>query len=140
MRAFVFIALFFVLGACSAGWHMRKAISKDPSIAQPITVRLDTVVVTQPRYLHDTVVLNDVDSIIINKDNVITKIWRVHDTLRVNTICPGDTVKIEVIKHVPQFIYQPSKWHGGNIMKYIIWGFAALLIVLLFAAIYRIVK
>ncbi len=96
--------------SCSANWHIKRAIKKDPSVLTAKEVKFDTVVITEPRYLTDTVVMNEIDSITIIKDNAVTKLWRVHDTIRVETICPPDTIKIEVVKYVPQVVYDEKKW------------------------------
>lgn len=106
------------LTSCSANWHLRKAISKDPSIlVKGEKIIVDTVVVTRERMLTDTVVLNNIDSVTITKDNVITKLWRVHDTIRVTTICPSDTITLyETIECPPQIVYEESVFKGKNIM------------------------
>jgi hypothetical protein len=116
----ILIAAFAV--SCSANWHIKRAIAKDPSILTAQTVlRVDTLIVTKERVLNDTVVLNEVDSVIIEKDRVITKIWRVHDTLRVETICPGDTVRIVIEKECPpQVKYQPETFFS-KIGKGLFW-------------------
>lgn len=114
--------LVYALAGCSANWHLKKAIAKKPDLLQPSeNVKFDTVIVTEAKYLTDTVVLNDVDSVVITKDRVVTKIWRQYDTLRVETTCPGDTVRINIEKPCPPTItYTPKpKWHqwvlGGAI-------------------------
>ena len=95
---------------CSANWHIKRAIKKDPSVLTAKEIKFDTVVITEQKYLTDTVVMNEIDSVTVVKDNVVTKLWRVHDTIRVETICPPDTIRIEVIKEVAQVVYDEKQW------------------------------
>jgi len=75
-----------------------KAILKGASVAHD-TVFVDRTVIV-PKIEIDTVVtnVNFRDTIVVTKDNVVTKI-KINDVLRtvyVNTICPPDTLKIKV--------------------------------------------
>lgn len=100
---------------CNAKWHMQRALIKKPELLTTgNAVRFDTVVITNTRVLNDTAILRVVDSIVITQNNVVTKVWRQHDTIRVQTICPPDTVRINMVKHVPQIIYQPRTWWQRN--------------------------
>ncbi len=104
------VILLLTTSCASADKLIKRAVKKDPSVLTAKEVKFDTVVITEPRYLTDTVVMNEIDSITIIKDNVVTKLWRVHDTIRVETTCPSDTIKIEVVKYVPQVVYDEKQW------------------------------
>lgn len=108
--------MLYVLSGCSAQWHLQRAIIKNPDLlTTPQTVQIDTVIITQPVTLRDTVILRDVDSITITQNNVVTKLWRVHDTIRVQTLCPPDTVRITVTKKCPPVAqYKPLTWWQKN--------------------------
>ena len=98
-----------VMASCSASWHLERAIAKDPSIVKPTAVRFDTIVVTRERKLTDTIVMNDVDTITIERDRVRVRLVRSYDTLMVEGTCLPDTIRIDVIREIPQVV-QPRRW------------------------------
>jgi hypothetical protein len=98
-----------VMASCSASWHLKRAIAKDPTIVRAQPVRFDTIVVTKERKLTDTIVMNDVDTITIERDRVRVRLVRSYDTLMVEGTCLPDTIKIDVIREIPQVV-QPRRW------------------------------
>ena len=70
-----------LLSGCSANWHLKRAIAKDPSILQPKElVLIDTVVVT-PSLRVDTLTYFRTDTITIEKERLRVQIKRIHDCL-----------------------------------------------------------
>lgn len=98
-----------MMASCSASWHLKRAIAKDPSIVKPTAVRFDTIVVTRERKLTDTIVMNDIDTITIERDRVRVRLVRSYDTLMVEGTCLPDTIRIDVIREIPQVV-QPRRW------------------------------
>ena len=98
-----------VMASCSASYHLKRAIAKDPSIVKPTSVRFDTIVVTKERKVTDTIVMNDVDTITIERDRVRVRLVRSYDTLMVEGTCLPDTIRIDVIRQIPQVV-QPRRW------------------------------
>jgi hypothetical protein len=109
MARWILIPAVAVMASCSASWHLERAIAKDPSIVKPTAVRFDTIVVTKERKLTDTIVMNDVDTITIERDRVRVRLVRSYDTLMVEGTCLPDTIKIDVIREIPQVV-QPRRW------------------------------
>jgi hypothetical protein len=109
MARWILIPAVAVMASCSASWHLKRAIAKDPSIVKPTAVRFDTIVVTKERKLTDTIVMNDVDTITIERDRVRVRLVRSYDTLMVEGTCLPDTIKIDVIREIPQVV-QPRRW------------------------------
>ena len=109
VRWILIIPAVAVMASCSASWHLERAIAKDPSIVKPTAVRFDTIVVTKERKLTDTIVMNDVDTITIERDRVRVRLVRSYDTLMVEGTCLPDTIKIDVIREIPQVV-QPRRW------------------------------
>jgi len=109
MARWILIPAVAVMASCSASWHLKRAIAKDPSIVKPTAVRFDTIVVTRERKLTDTIVMNDVDTITIERDRVRVRLVRSYDTLMVEGTCLPDTIKIDVIREIPQVV-QPRRW------------------------------
>ena len=107
MARWILIPAVAMMASCSASWHLKRAIAKDPSIVKPTAVRFDTIVVTRERKLTDTIVMNDVDTITIERDRVRVRLVRFYDTLMVEGTCLPDTIKIDVIREIPQVV-QPA--------------------------------
>jgi len=100
-----------LLSGCSANWHLKKAIAKDPSILQPKElVVIDTVVVT-PSLRVDTLTYFRTDTTTIEKERLRVQIKRIHDTLRISAECQADTVRIFKEVEVPgPVVYRPRAW------------------------------
>ena len=109
MARWILIPAVAVMASCSASWHLKRAIAKDPTIVRAQPVRFDTIVVTKERKLTDTIVMNDVDTITIERDRVRVRLVRSYDTLMVEGTCLPDTIKIDVIREIPQ-VLQPRRW------------------------------
>jgi len=106
-----YIFIGFALSSCSANWHLRKAIEKDPSIVQPKElVLIDTLVIT-PSLRVDTLAYFRTDTITIERDRLRVQIKRIHDTLRISAECKADTVRIVKEVEVPgPVVYKPRVW------------------------------
>ena len=100
-----------LLSGCSANWHLKRAIAKDPSILQPKElVLIDTVVIT-PSLRVDTLAYFRTDTITIEKERLTVQIKRIHDTLRISAECQSDTVRIFKEVEVPgPVVYRPRAW------------------------------
>jgi hypothetical protein len=124
-----------MLPSCSAKWHIKRAIKKDPTIlrADTVTVR-DTVYL--PEIKHDTAFLmqNDVDTFVIEKERLNVRIIRQLDTLKVSAECAADTVVRVVKMPYKQVVYKRTFW--DMIKPYVI----AFLILLALSLVYKIVK
>lgn len=79
------------LGSCSAEWHLKKAIKKGAVVTSN---KWDTVFVTKERRLFDTLVLKDIDSVVVTKNNIQVSLIRNFDTIRVKAICRPDTIRV----------------------------------------------
>ena len=106
----IFIGL--LLSGCSANWHLKRAIAKDPSILQPKElVLIDTVVVMSSLRV-DTLTYFRTDTITIEKERLRVQIKRIHDTLRISAECQADTVRIFKEVEVPgPVVYHPRAWY-----------------------------
>ena len=69
-----FIILAIILSSCSAQWHLRKAITKDPSIIDTVkVVTIDTVWMEVKKI--DTVFKYNFDTVFFVKDSVKVKFF-----------------------------------------------------------------
>ena len=119
MKKITGIIFVLILTSCSAKWHLRKAMAKDPSLLTGgTTVVFDTVVVTEPRYINDTLLLRENDTVTIEKDRIVTRLIRLpNDTVLVDVTCPSDTIRITTTKEVPTIVYKKGytfkQWSVG---------------------------
>lgn len=79
------------LGSCSAEWHLKKAIKKGARVEQQ---KWDTLIVTKERRLFDTLIVKEIDSVVVTKDNIQVSLIRKFDTIRVKAICLPDTIRV----------------------------------------------
>ena len=92
MRWFTIAILTLMLCGCSAQWHLRQAIRKDPSIQQTVVVKKDTVIVTKERTIRDTLEL--FKDTTIYQDRVKLKIEYIDNFVNIEADCPSDTVVV----------------------------------------------
>ena len=122
--AIISLICLIALTSCSASFHLRRAIEKDPTIIQPEIVQVvDTVIITPSERTETTFVALPIDTITIEKERLRIKIRRIHDTLRVEGECRSDTITItETIELPPVIKYEDRPWWS----KWLMWGLAGL--------------
>ena len=100
-----------MMSSCGASWHLRRAIAKDPTIIADTIVRVDTTIVTNEIRVVDTLVVRDTITREIVRGGARVRIQRIHDTIRVDVVCPSDTIRITTEIPVDRLIYkeQPVK-------------------------------
>jgi hypothetical protein len=97
MKWLVKLTLVLSLTSCSAQWHLKKAVQKDPSVLAKDTLIVNDTVVVQPVAITDTVILKQHDTIKLVKDRLRVEIVKVNDTITIDAICDSDTI-ISVIE------------------------------------------
>lgn len=100
------IVILVMLTGCSAEWHLKKAIKKNPSLIQPSVHTIDTIIIRDSFEFSDTFVTKTIDTITIEKEGVKTIVYRDHDIIKVRTIVKPDTIRIQKTIRVPQIQYQ----------------------------------
>jgi hypothetical protein len=95
-----------MMSSCGASWHLKRAIAKDPTIARETIVRVDTTIVTKERRVVDTLVVRDTIVREIVRDGARVRIQRLHDTIRVDVVCPPDTIRVVAEVPVDRIIYK----------------------------------
>jgi hypothetical protein len=85
-----------LLTSCSASWHLKRAIKKDPSLLNGGDTVLvhDTQFVTKERVLTDIFVTTCYDTITLEDSFVFTQVIRRDNVIKVYTKCKSDTVRI----------------------------------------------
>ena len=95
-----------MMSSCGASWHLKRAIAKDPTIARDTIVRVDTTIVTNERRVVDTLVVRDTIVREIKSNGARVRIQRIHDTIRVDVVCPPDTIRVVAEVPVDRIIYK----------------------------------
>ena len=112
MKWLVKLILVLSLTSCSAQWHLKKAVQKDPMILKKDTLVVQDTLVVPPVVLKDTVTLKQHDTITITKDRLRVKIVKVNDTLIIEGKCASDTIvrTIEVPYDKIVYVEKQSIW------------------------------
>ena len=96
-----------MLTGCSAQYHLKQAIKKNPAMAQISVYGIDTIFVRDSVTITDTFTTKTIDTITIEKDGVKTIVYRNHDVIRVQTIVKADTIRYtKTIQLPPQVQYK----------------------------------
>ena len=123
LAALIILIASLALGSCSAEYHLRQAVKKGANVWQ---TKWDTTIVTKERNLWDTLTLNNVDTVVVQKDNIRIKLVRNFDTIRLQATCLPDTV--QVTKYINTKIATKGK---GDWEKYLMLFAVSMLIVVL---------
>ena len=92
MKWLVKLILALSLTSCSAQWHLKKAVLKDPTILEKDTLVVTNTVVSPPVAITDTVIMKQHDTINLVKDRLKVSIVKVNDTITIDAICDSDTI------------------------------------------------
>jgi len=110
------------LTSCSAEWHIKRAIQKNPSILKDsYKIVHDTIVIRDSILGIDTFVMSEIDTIRIDREGIKTEIVRYRDRFIVKQEIKSDTIFRSKEIRVPQIIYQKAS------PKYYIWIIALLM-------------
>lgn len=105
----IFLAAFF--SSCSAQWHVKRALKKNPNIiTERVILQKDTLIVRDSMTFKDTLVTRSIDTIRLENERVRTIVYRYHDTFRIVQTLKGDTVRITQKVVTPVVEAKPSYW------------------------------
>jgi len=109
------------LTSCSAEWHIKRAIQKNPSILKDsYKIVYDTIVIRDSILGIDTFVMSEIDTIRIDREGIKTEIVRYRDRFIVKQEIKSDTIFRTKTIHVPQIEYVIKK--ESKYMKYLAIG------------------
>ena len=106
----VLIGLLFLLQGCGARYHLNRAIAKDPQILDSVVLKVDTLIITQKEEVRDTLILQKIDTITLERNGVRIDLRRVYDTIEIDVQCPSDTIRISKEIKVPQLVYKEKNF------------------------------
>ena len=92
-RHYVYLLMMSILlTSCSAQWHLKRAVQKNPLILEKDTLIVMDTVVSLPVAITDTVIMKQHDTITLVKDRLRVRIVKVNDTITIDAICDSDTI------------------------------------------------
>jgi hypothetical protein len=112
MKWLVKLTLVLLLTSCSAQWHLKKAVHKDPTVLEKDTLVVTDTVVSPPVAITDTVIMKQHDTITLVKDRLRVNIVKVNDTITIDAICDSDTIIsiVEVPYDKIVYVEKESVW------------------------------
>ena len=135
MKCLIYFLLALTLSGCSAEWHLRKAVRKNPELLKSQTINVTDTIVLPGVALMDTVILKQVDTITLVKDRFRVKIMRSFDTLIIDGGCDSDTIVRTVQVVVPQLVRSESRMQ--KVQRFTFWSFVSLLLIAIAVVIVR---
>ena len=131
MKWLVKLILVSSLMSCSAQWHLKKAVRKDPTIMEKDTLVVVDTVVSPPVAITDTVTMKQHDTITLVKDKLRVQLVKVNDTITINAACDSDTIisVVEIPYEKIVYVEQKTFWQKvQSILLYIALGLVGLFI------------
>lgn len=114
MKNIIIFTASLLLVSCSANWHMKKAIKKDPTLLQIDTLRFtDTVrTITNTISTDSTFVISN-DTVTIIKDKLTIKHYITRDSVYIWGECEGDTIiEVRTVEiPIDRWIYPDKMWY-----------------------------
>lgn len=93
------VVLILFLSSCSAQWHLKKAIQKNPDLLRANKVIVDTLIITDSFFNIDTFTLNEIDTFITDTGKVKITLYKFRDRYTLKTEIEHDTIHFQ--KEIP---------------------------------------
>ena len=106
-----------LLTSCSAQWHLKRAVQKDPLILEKDTLVVTDTVVSPPVAITDTVTLKQHDTITVVKDRLKVQLVKVQDTIIIDAVCDSDTIITTIEVPYEKIVYVQQKTLGQKIQS-----------------------
>lgn len=127
MKWFTPLFAILILSGCSAEWHLRKAVSKNPDLIRGQVITVMDTVVTEPIVVRDTVITSQRDTVELIKDRFRVRVIRSFDTLLIDGGCDADTIVRTINVSVPQLVVGETKLQ--RVQRFTFWGLVTLLLI-----------
>jgi len=107
-RLFKFSLVFamFILSGCSAQWHLKKAIQKNPNLLKVREITIDTLVIMDSFYQVDSFTMNEIDTFITDTGKIKITLYRYKDRFVSKVEIKRDTFHFTKIVECPPTITQ----------------------------------
>ena len=137
MRWLAGLITIVLLSSCSAQWHLKRAVKKDPTLLKTDTIAIVDTIVTPPVTLTDTVITRTQDTVIVQKDKLKVQVVRSYDTIMVDAVCESDTIVQIVEVPVPSVVMKDSDRWYNTVYKFSFYVLLILLLLLWFLRVNR---
>ena len=137
MRWLAGLITIVLLSSCSAQWHLKRAVKKDPTLLKTDTIAIVDTIVTPPVTLTDTVITRTQDTVIVQKDKLKVQVVRSYDTIMVDAVCESDTIVQIVEVPVPSVVMRDSDRWYNKVYKFSFYVLLILLLLLWFLRVNR---
>jgi hypothetical protein len=137
MRWLVGLITIVLLSSCSAQWHLKRAVKKDPTLLKTDTIAIVDTIVTPPVTLTDTVITRTQDTVVVQKDKLKVQVVRSYDTIMVDAVCESDTIVQIVEVPVPSVVMKDSDRWYNKVYKFSFYVLLILLLLLYFLRVNR---
>lgn len=109
MKWLVQLIIISSLMSCSAQWHLKRAVKKDPMILEKDTLVVTDTVVVPPVVTTDTVITKQQDTIVVEKEKLKVRVIRNVDTLIIDAKCDSDTIVKQIEVPFEKVVYVEQK-------------------------------
>ncbi len=137
MKWLYLLTISVLLSSCSAKWHLKKAVQKDPTLLKTDTIAIVDTIVTPPVTLTDTVITRTQDTVVVQKDKLKVQVVRSYDTIMVDAVCESDTIVQIVEVPVPSVVMKDSDRWYNKVYKFSFYVLLILLLLLYFLRVNR---
>ncbi len=137
------LILLAAVTSCSPQRRFTRLVTKHPELVQTDTIiRIDTLKVPVPKVEKDTAFLEKYlrDTVVIEKERLKLKLWKVYDTIKVEAECGADTIEVIREVEIPIHYYEKEEGFWNKLftsIKYIMW---ILIIAVAVATVYKFIK
>ena len=109
-RIITIIITAILLTNCSANWHLKRAIKKNPLLLQKDTLVINDTILTKEVSKDTLIHLNTLyDTLRIEKENLRVKLIRVNDSIYIRGECLTDTIYRSIEVPIEKIVYKPQK-------------------------------
>lgn len=131
-----YLIIILLLSSCSANWHIKRAVKKDPSILVKDTIVVtDSIHVVTEKISHDSIFKVSKDTVILQKDKLTIKHYYHNDSVYIYGECESDTIiRFKELK-VP---YEKIVYKDKNSLP--VWIWLPTVIAFVFYLIFRFLK
>ena len=134
--AIVILTAVALLSSCSANWHLKRAIKKNPAILTDGVVIervVDTIEVITPELRVDTLHRFSTDTVTtyVDRVRIRTKVDTVNRTVYVDVVCPADTIYVPY--EYDKTVVKPRVQYRSHV----IWALVAFIVVAFLLALFK---
>jgi hypothetical protein len=125
------LVIIILLSGCSAQWHLKKAIQKNPDLLKVRDFVVDTLLITDSFYRLDSFTLKEIDTLVLDTGKIKTTIYRYKNKFIITQELKHDTIHFTKTIQLPPSVirltdndkmksYMLYSFLGGSLMTLIL--------------------